>query len=71
MTQSHTLQFAHRINEDGTVDSICRECYMTIGTAASASGLESLERNHHCNPWLIERYKKLQGMKDLHGALRD
>jgi hypothetical protein len=58
VTQSHILGFAHRYNPDGTIDSICRECYTTVGTAASTVELEILERNHNCNPWLVERYLK-------------
>jgi len=58
MSQTYTLQFLHRINEDGTIDSICRECFLTVATALSNSELEREERKHHCDAWLIERYKK-------------
>ena len=58
MTQTHTLQFVHRLNEDGTIDSICRECFVTIATAASNGELEREERKHRCDPWLLELYKK-------------
>ena len=60
MTQSHILGFVHRDNQDGTIDSICSECFTTIGTSTSAVELEAMERKHHCNPWLIDRYKKAQ-----------
>jgi hypothetical protein len=40
MTQTHTVQFIHRLNEDGTIDSICRDCFVTIATEESASVLE-------------------------------
>ncbi len=58
MTQTHTVQFVHRLNEDGTIDSICRDCFITVATAVSASVLEREEREHNCDPWLLERYKK-------------
>lgn len=60
MTQTFTLQFLHRLNEDGTIDSICRECFVTVATALSNSELEREERKHRCDSWLLERYKKHQ-----------
>jgi hypothetical protein len=58
MTQTHTLQFVHRFNEDGTIDSICRHCFITVATEVSESDLEPEEREHKCDPWMIEGYKK-------------
>jgi hypothetical protein len=58
MTQTHTVQFVHRLNEDGTIDSICRDCFATIATEVSESVLEREERKHRCESWLLERYKK-------------
>jgi len=60
MTQTFTLQFVHRLNEDDTIDSICRDCFITIATAESESDLEGEERKHRCDPSLLERYKKRQ-----------
>jgi len=59
MAQASTLQFAHRLNEDGTIDSICRDCFVTVTTASSESDLEHEECDHTCDPALIERYKKV------------
>lgn len=67
MTQTFTLQFLHRLNEDGTIDSICRDCFLTVATARSGSVLEHEERKHHCDSLLLERYKKRPGtVKILH-----
>lgn len=57
MTQTYTIQFLHRLNDDGTIDSICRECFVTIATALSRGELQLEERKHHCEPELLERYK--------------
>ena len=57
MTQTYTLQFLHRINDDGTIDSICRECFVTVANALSRAELEQEERKHHCESELLERYK--------------
>ena len=60
MPQTHAVQFIHRFNEDGTVDSICRDCFVTIATEESASDLEREERKHKCDLSMTERYKKRQ-----------
>ena len=60
MTQAHTVQFVHRLNKDGTIDSICRECFITVATETSEAALEREERNHKCDPSLIDWYKKCQ-----------
>ena len=58
-TQTYTIKFIHRINQDGSIDSICRDCFVTIASAHSRSELEPDERNHVCEPMLLERYKKV------------
>jgi len=62
MTHTHTVQFVHRLNEDGTIDSICRDCFATVTSSASETALEREERRHICEPWLLERYKKLHAL---------
>jgi hypothetical protein len=60
MAQTYTLKFTHRLNDDGTIDSICRECFLTVATALSRSDLEQREREHTCDAALLERYKKVR-----------
>ncbi len=43
------LEFAHRLNADGTFDSICMSCFLTIGSAESDPALEAQEKMHRCN----------------------
>ena len=46
--------FSHRRNKDGTIDSICTRCYMTVGTALNESELPKIEHSHTCDPgWLL------------------
>ena len=45
--------YAHRINPDRTTDSICKECFATIGTAEAAEYLKALELAHACEPWRL------------------
>jgi hypothetical protein len=42
--------FPHRLNPNGTYDSICKECHQTVASSREEDGLASAERNHVCNP---------------------
>ena len=50
--------FAHRFNADGTVDSICRECFSTVATAGRESELAVKEQAHSCDPQMVEWYRR-------------
>ena len=71
MSQTYTLQFIHRLNDDGTIDSICRECFVTVATALSPADLQRDEHQHKCETSLLERYKKVrnQGKFSLRNLL--
>jgi len=69
MSQSYTLQFIHRLNDDGTIDSICRECFVTVATALSGTDLHRDEQQHKCETTLLERYKKVRNQGKF--SLRD
>jgi hypothetical protein len=43
-------QYAHRPNQDGTLDSICKLCYLTVARAYRAMDLAQLEVRHICQP---------------------
>ena len=43
------LEFAHRLNTDGTFDSICMSCFLTIRTAENEPSLAEQEKMHWCN----------------------
>jgi hypothetical protein len=58
----HFAHFAHRANANGTVDSICKECFATIHTAKKESDLKKAEREHICKPEDLERFNKLRPM---------
>jgi len=40
--------FPHRSNSDGTFDSICTICFMTIATTEFEADLAASERKHVC-----------------------
>jgi hypothetical protein len=40
--------FAHRLNKDGTIDSICLFCYATVSSSTNESELAGAEAIHNC-----------------------
>lgn len=49
-------KFAHRLNLDGTTDSICFRCIATVATAHDEGELLRYEHHHTCDPVLVERF---------------
>jgi hypothetical protein len=48
--------YAHRRNEDGTYDSICRDCFLAIARGKTESELAISEKSHVCDSsFLAER----------------
>jgi hypothetical protein len=41
-------QFHHRLNADGTIDSICLNCFLTVASAAIGFDLHEREAVHQC-----------------------
>ena len=41
-------EYQYRKNQDGTVDSICLHCFLTVGTANRIEDLAGLEAAHNC-----------------------
>lgn len=41
-------EFQYRNNPDGTWDSICLRCFLTVGTAEKAEDLTDVEAAHNC-----------------------
>lgn len=51
--------FAHRQNEDNSLDSICTRCFATIASAENEGELTSNESIHKCDPERL--YRASQG----------
>jgi hypothetical protein len=47
--EARVIQFTHRCNPDGTYDSICKQCFRTVGHAKSEQALVPEEGTHVCN----------------------
>jgi hypothetical protein len=41
-------QYFYRVNADGTLDSICGYCFLTVATADTENELRRLESAHRC-----------------------
>jgi hypothetical protein len=59
MTQPNSPSFTYRFNFDGTVDSICTKCFVTVANSDSLPDIQPKERDHVCDPVLVERYAKV------------
>ena len=42
--------FPHRLNPNGSYDSICRECHQTVASSLDEADLAPYEHDHACNP---------------------
>jgi hypothetical protein len=51
-------QFVHRANWYGTLDSFCRQCFVTVATAKREVDLEKSEKEHVCDPWTRQRFAR-------------
>jgi hypothetical protein len=47
-SQLRDSEFRYRNNPDGTWDSICLRCFLTVGTAPSIEELAQIEKAHDC-----------------------
>lgn len=52
------MRYAHRINEDGTLDSICPCCFLTIATSTWEADLERMELLHVCDPNRLSHFEQ-------------
>ena len=62
-----TIAYAHRRNADGTTDSICRNCFITVITASYEGDLTRAEHDHICDPSTLDYWNKMKG--DGEGSL--
>lgn len=57
MISYDSTQFFYRSNSDGTVDSICGLCFLTVVTANTFTQLKTSENVHRC-PYKLSGSKK-------------
>lgn len=52
-------EFSHRPVPDGLTVAFCNKCFATIATSHWEAELDQAERQHVCDPYLLEQWKKL------------
>ena len=45
--------FPHRLNRDGSFDSICLRCFATVANAATETELTAHDQNHICDQTML------------------
>jgi|HubBroStandDraft_2_1064218.scaffolds.fasta_scaffold378028_2 hypothetical protein len=48
VTQILKIAFAHRTNANGTTDSICLKCFLTVASGKTGDDLGESEKTHNC-----------------------
>lgn len=60
--------FVRRANANGTTDSICTRCFVTVATATWEADLDHAERRHVCDSSLLERWKDMAAHEPSEGG---
>ena len=47
--------FPHRRNRDGSIDSICLKCLLTIASTRIEADLDLHDKNHVCMPSILSQ----------------
>lgn len=55
-----TLAYAHRRNIDGTTDSICKNCFITVIRASREGDLARAEHDHICDRSTLDYWSKMK-----------
>jgi hypothetical protein len=50
MVHQYSPNFPHRFNPDGTYDSICTLCHLTVARVKTEAELSQHEQSHKCIP---------------------
>jgi hypothetical protein len=56
--------FPHRYNKDGSWDSICPQCFLTVATRSTEDELRKDEREHQCYKAALEKIAALDRMME-------
>jgi hypothetical protein len=55
---SGNASFVHRFNQNGTHDSICRGCFVTVASLGDEAELVRHERDHLCGPMPLNQVRE-------------
>ena len=69
MRQTQTPEFAHRFNDDALlIHSYCSRCFVDVATSTSRTEVETKEREHKCDPRLLELVEQYMKVSHLRSA---
>jgi hypothetical protein len=57
--------FPHRLNRDGSYDSICLTCFATVANAKEAADLDVLDQGHVCDPVVLSQRGPVLGSRPI------
>jgi hypothetical protein len=57
-TDAEDRHFPRRANADGTKDSICPRCFMTVAIATVEADLDLMEALHICDPERLRPFRR-------------
>ncbi len=60
------VKFPRRHNPDGSIDSICTECFATVASDRDERRLLARESDHVCDPVNLYRVRQGQAPQSLH-----
>jgi hypothetical protein len=60
--------FVRKRNEDWTIHSYCSRCFATVVDSPSAVEVEEAEKEHKCDPRLLEMVEKYREVSHLVSA---
>jgi hypothetical protein len=55
MEAAQILFFPHRLNRDGSYDSICLACLTTVANSREVANLDIADQNHVCDPTVLSQ----------------
>jgi hypothetical protein len=57
--------FPHRLNSNGSYDSICLTCFATIANAREVADLEVYDQSHVCDPLVLLQRGPVLGSRPI------
>jgi hypothetical protein len=65
------FEFPHRMNKDGTIDSVCPRCFVTIGCSTWEADLDRMEAAHVCESSRLNSFNQHRRMPAVSERLAD
>jgi hypothetical protein len=62
------VPFVRKRNEDWTIHSYCSRCFATVADSPSSVAVKAAEKEHRCDPRLLEMVEKYRRVSRLVSA---